>query len=229
MRLTIQHYYDFGADRALVGDDLVRADAWDALRTESDGPFALPADRAAWERAADDREEIKQRAVEINDWLAERNLDSVASYGAGGATLELWLHRLDPDRRMTLADYAPSTVARLRSLFTGVEVVQHDLLRDAALDAGIHLFHRIDTEFTNSQWKAIMQRFAHESVLFVATELIDLRRAITEWRRRRHYSGQTKAGLIRNRASMQSLWQRTHRATPLRVNDLHAWALEPKP
>jgi len=24
--------------------------AWDALRTQTDGPFSLPADRAAWER-----------------------------------------------------------------------------------------------------------------------------------------------------------------------------------
>jgi len=32
MRLTLRHVYDFGADRHLVGDNLIRPGAWDALR-----------------------------------------------------------------------------------------------------------------------------------------------------------------------------------------------------
>ena len=228
MRLTIQHYYDFGADRSLVGDDLVRAESWDALRTESAGPFALPKTRAAWERAADEREDIRRRATEINTWLSERKLKSLASYGVGGAALELWLHRLDPTRRLMLGEYAPATLSRLKTLFPEVETIRHDLLAQPPLDAEIHLFHRIDTEFTNQQWRVIMSRFANERVLFAASELIDLRRAIAAWRRRHQHSTQTKAGLIRNRAAMESLWRRTHVASPLRFNDLHAWALEPK-
>ena len=45
MRLTVRHHFDFGADRALVGHDLVRPEAWNALRTQTRGPFALPPTR----------------------------------------------------------------------------------------------------------------------------------------------------------------------------------------
>ena len=31
MRITLRHHFDFGADRPVVGDDLVRPEAWDAL------------------------------------------------------------------------------------------------------------------------------------------------------------------------------------------------------
>lgn len=46
LRVTIRHYYDFGMDRAIVGDDLVRPDAWDRLRTQTSGVFAIPPTRA---------------------------------------------------------------------------------------------------------------------------------------------------------------------------------------
>jgi hypothetical protein len=226
MRLTIQHYYDFGADRELVGDDLVRAEAWDALRTASDGPFALPADRVAWEQAAA-REDIVERARQIDAWLNANDIESLASYGVGTAALELSLRRLTPTRRLVLTDYGRSTVARLQELMPDADVVHQDLFTDQPIDAQMSLFHRIDTEFTNDQWREIMRRFAARRILFVATELIDWRRALTEWRRRREYASQTKAGLIRNRAAMESLWAHTHDATPLRFNDLHAWLLEP--
>src|SRR5690242_13241910 len=121
MRLTIQHYYDFGADRELVGDDLVRAEAWDALRTETAGPFALPADRATWEEAAG-RADIAERARQIDAWLTGHHVTSVASYGVGTAALELNLHRLSPARGLVLTDYGRSTVARLRELMPDVEV-----------------------------------------------------------------------------------------------------------
>ena len=50
----MRHHYDFGADRPVVGDDLVRAEAWDALRTRTSGAFAVAASREDLERSADD-------------------------------------------------------------------------------------------------------------------------------------------------------------------------------
>src|SRR3954452_6445823 len=107
MRLTIPHYYDFGADRALVGDDLVRPEAWDGLRTQTAGPFALPAERDELERAADEREDLAVRARAIDAWLGARGVSRLASYGVGGALLEVWLHRLHPARELIVTDYAP--------------------------------------------------------------------------------------------------------------------------
>jgi hypothetical protein len=228
MRLTIPHYYDFGEDRALVGDDLVRPAAWDALRTQTSGPFGLPATRAEWEKHADARQEIAERARGIDSWLVGRGLRCLASYGVGGAALEYWLQRLRPERRLLLGEYAPATVARLRDVFPEVEINQHDLLADPPLPADWHLFHRIDTEFTNRQWRTIFERFGEESIVLVATEVLDWQRMVSELRRKGSRRRVTRAGFVRNKSAFEALWRRTHRATPLRFHDLVGWALIPR-
>ena len=48
MRITMRHHFDFGADRGLVGDDLVRPGAWDALRTQTTGRSRRLVPRASW-------------------------------------------------------------------------------------------------------------------------------------------------------------------------------------
>src|SRR3954463_13311263 len=117
MRLTIPHYYDFGADRVHVGDDLVRAEAWDALRLNTDGPFSVPATRAAWEEAAAGRPEIQARAERIVALARDRGARRLASYGAGAAVLELWMKRAAPEIELVLTDYAPATVERVAAIF----------------------------------------------------------------------------------------------------------------
>jgi hypothetical protein len=227
MRLTIRHRFDFGADRELVGDDLVRPEAWDALRTRSGGPFALAGARAELERAAGERPDIEARARAIDAWLEQRAVRRLASYGVGGALLELWLLRLRPERELVLTDYAPATVSRVRELFPDAEVLGHNLLTDPPVVADLHLFHRIDTEFTNREWRRILERFAALPVLVVATEVIDLRRVVAELWAMRHGRSTTRAGWIRTRGAFEALWRPTHAATPLRFHDLEAWALEP--
>ena len=229
MRLTVPHWFDFGAERELVGDDLVRPEAWDALRTRTSGPFSLPDSRAEWERVADERDEIRDRCRALDAWLTERAVNRLASYGVGGATVELWLHRLNPGRELVLTDYGPATVERLADLFTEASVRQHDLLADGPIDADLHLFHRIDTEFTNRQWQDVLRRFAGVPILVVATEVADLKRIAVEfrgwWFKRRT---STRAGLLRTAGAFEALWLPTHRATRLRFNDLDAWHLEPR-
>src|SRR5215211_4464544 len=67
--ITIPHYYDFGTDRGLVGDELLRPDAWDALRTKTRGPFSLPETRGEWERNADQWKHGLVCARAIDSWL----------------------------------------------------------------------------------------------------------------------------------------------------------------
>jgi len=230
MRVTLPHYFDFGADRELVGDDLARPEAWDALRTRSGGPFALPASRSEWEQVADERPDIRDRARAIDDLLETRGVRRLASYGVGGAPLECWLHRLHGERELVLTEYAPLTLERLRAVFPEANIRRHDLLTDAPLDADLHLFHRIDTEFTNRQWRGVFEAFREVPVLVVATEVATSERIFAilralpghRWRRA------TKAGVIRNVAAFESLWRRTHMGRRLRVNDLKAWELEPR-
>src|SRR3954468_5066040 len=91
VRLTIPHWFDFGENRVHVGGDLVRAEAWDALRLNTQGAFSVPATRAAWEDAAGARPETRERAERIVAIARERGARRIASYGAGAAVLELWM------------------------------------------------------------------------------------------------------------------------------------------
>jgi hypothetical protein len=224
VRLTVRHHYDFGADRALVGDDLVRPEAWDALRTRTTGAFALGETREEWERTADEHPELEARARRLDAVLGARK---VASYGVGGATLECWLKRVNPERELVVTDYAPATVERLRPIFTEAECVVHDLAADPPLDADVHLFHRIETEFDDQRWREILARFAREQIVFVAAGQVGLRGAVIEvcrgWLPRASF-----AGWVRTRAAIEALWEPTHRATPVDVGDLPTWELEPK-
>jgi hypothetical protein len=224
----MRHHFDFGPDRDVVGDDLVRAEAWDALRTRTAGAFALAGSREELERSADARPEIGERARVIDGWLGRHDAASVASYGVGGAVLEAWLLRLRPERRLVVADYAPETVERLRGLFSEAEVERHDLLSDPPLDAELHLFHRIDTELTDPQWRGLLKRFSKERALVVATEVATARRLAQEVLLRARNRHLTRAGWLRTRDSFEALWKATHDAEPLRVHDLEGWALVPR-
>jgi hypothetical protein len=228
VRVTMRHHFDFGPDRTVVGDDLVRAEAWDALRTRTDGAFSVAASREELELSADSRPEIGERARVIDRWLERHDVGSVASYGVGGGVVEAWLLRVRPGRRLLLTDYAPGTVERLRELLPETEVTQHDLLSDPPLEADAHLFHRIDTELTDEQWRGVLERFASETILVVATEVATVRRLGQELLLRARNRHLTRAGWLRTRDSFEALWKRTHDAEPLRLHDLDGWALVPR-
>jgi len=224
----VRHHFDFGVDRQIVGDDLVRAEAWDALRTRTEGAFSVAVSRDELERTADGRPEIGDRARAIERWLAQRDADSLASYGVGGGVLEAWLLRLRVGRRLSMTDYAPQTVERLQMLFPEAEVAQHDLLTDAPLDAQVQLFHRIDTEFTDEEWRGVLRRFAGETILVVATEIATTKRLVQELMLRTRNRHLTRAGWLRTRGSFEALWRDTHVAEPLTFHDLDGWALTPR-
>jgi hypothetical protein len=224
----MRHHFDFGSDRALVGDDLLRPASWDALRTETGGAFALARTSEELERAAEARPEIGARARAIDAWLEDENVRTLASYGVGAAVLEWWLLRIRPEGRLLLTDYAPKTLERLQKLFPAIEIHRHDLLADPPLPADAHLFHRVDTELSDGQWHETLEGFAHEKVLVVATEIATARRLASELRlrtRRRHL---TRAGWLRTRDAFEALWRDTHDARPLRLHDLDGWALTPR-
>ena len=225
-RLTVPHYHDFGNDRRLVGAELDRPERWDAIRTKTESQFSLPATRGEWQRAADQWKEGAVRARAIDGWLRAQRVSSLASYGVGDGSLELWLHRLNPGRSLAITEYAPATVAWLTRVFTEVEVRHHDLLTDDPLDAELHLFSRIDQEFSNEEWEAILHRFSDRRIL-VLTEMYDLEWMRREMRLKHTDPNTTWAGWLRNRAAFEALWKRTHRSQFLRLSGLHGWALEP--
>jgi hypothetical protein len=217
-------------DRAIVGDDLVRPDAWDRLRTQTSGVFAIPPTREEFVRTAEGRADIAGRARAIDAWLERQGARVVASYGVGGAALEWWLYKLRPRRKLIVTDYGEATVQRLTETFPEVDVRFHDLSRDHPLAADVHLFHRIDTEFSSREWQEVFTRFARVPILVVATEVLDVRRLVLELRLRRRMKLRhaTKAGLIRSRAAFEALWRHTHTSQPVPMHDLSGWALRPR-
>jgi hypothetical protein len=118
--ITVVHRYDFGPDAALVGDDLGHPEAWDALRTRTTGPFALPATEADLRQTAREDVDLVARAAAIGRWLDGQGVASVASYGVGVARLELLLREARPQRELILTDYAPANVERLRELLPDI-------------------------------------------------------------------------------------------------------------
>lgn len=225
--LTVPHYFDFGVDRDLVGGDLIRPDRWDALRTQSRSVFAMATSRAEFERQVEERPELRARAAAIDAVLNEMGAVSVASYGVGGGALELSLHHISPQRKLILTDYGPETVASLARLFPEANVVEHDLRKEGPLEADVHLFHRVDTEFRNSQWKRIFRRYADKAVLFIPGEIADFARIRAELERRLFVRGLSRAGWLRNERALEALWRRTHEAQPIHVHDLDGWVLRP--
>jgi hypothetical protein len=230
LRLTLRHYYDFGADRAVVGDDLVNPKAWDGLRTQTGGAFSMPSTRSEFVRAAEGRTDIAARAAAVDAWLEQQGARAVASYGVGAAALEWCLHALRPERRLIVTDYGEKTVERLAALFPEAQPRHHDLLRDDPLVADAHLFHRIDTELDDREWRRVFARFHDASILVVATEVLDLKRFLLELKIRPGLKrrGASRAGYIRTRAAFEALWQPTHAAQRLQMHDLEAWALVPR-
>jgi hypothetical protein len=228
MRMTIRHVYDFGSDRALVGDDLVRPEAWDALRTRSDGPFAMAQTRDEAERQALADPDLVARADALGAWLRREGVRRLVSYGVGSGTLELLLSRHEAAPQLVLTDYGPETVQQLRGLLPGAEVLRHDLLIDAPLDGDVHLFHRIDTEFDNGQLRSLLRRFADRRVLVIATGTVTVAEGLREVAYRFRNRNVSRAGWRRTRATFDALWRPTHEAQPLTFHDLPGWDLTPR-
>lgn len=226
--LTLPHRYDFGDDTKVVGDDLLQAEAWDALRTQTTGAFAMARDRAELERQADERPEIGERMREVDALLTEGGARKVVSYGVGGGLPELWLLRINPGRELVVTDFAPETVNRLRGILPEAEVHKHDLLNEAPLEGDMHVFHRIDTELDNEQWRGVYRRFAAEPVLVVAGEFLPVRDIPKHLRIACYNRKATNAGWMRTQGAFNSLWRKTHRASHRRLSDLDGWLLEPK-
>lgn len=229
MRLTVPHLVEFDEEADVVGDDLLRPDAWDALRVQTAGAYSIPASRDEYEKRYEAEGVIRTRAGAITKWLDGASCERLASYGAGVAVLELALARLAPARHVIATDYAPETVSRLDALLTEVEIARHDLLADDPLDADIHLFHRIDTELSDDDWRAVFARFSARRVLVLPGGVISSRQAVsrlTSIRRRR--SATTRAGWLRTASRLEELWADTHAHERSRFADVDGWILRPR-
>jgi hypothetical protein len=226
MTVTMRHHFDFGPSRALVGEALSDAESWDALRMQGGQGFRIASSEAEHGELASAQLHTRQRMVELAGLLARDGVESVVSYGVGTAVSEYWLRRLLPDVTLVLTEVGPCTCARLKVLFPGVRVLQHDLRTDPPVSGDLHLFNRLDTEFSNNEWRALLRRFATQRIVFCATETLTWRRAIVESVRALQ-PGTATAGWLRNRAGFESFLGTAHDYAPVTVGVLPTWRLSP--
>jgi hypothetical protein len=223
MRLTFPHYFDFSADRARVGSQLVKPSAWDAVR-DSEGPFGLPETRSAWEAKAADPG-TAARARDIAAIARELGARRICSYGVGTGVIELQLSRAARELDLVCTDYAPRAVRRLQELFFEATVIQHDLLSDEPLDCDLHLLHRVDTEFSNHDLARILVRF-HQPVLLVPTQFLDWRVVVRELLLRLRRPRATRAGWLRSEAAFRALWHERLDTQDVLVGDARGFLLK---
>jgi hypothetical protein len=198
--------------------------AWDRLRSGT-GAYHAPTTPTELQAAAWQHPELAARARAVDDHLEQVGARTAASYGVGSGLLEWWLLEHNPSRPLTITEFAPTSLEILHASLPTARVEGHDLLTDGPLDVDVHVFHRVDTEFTNEQWHDIYARFARERILVAISELLTVERILE---RRSQREDLTKAGWLRTRRAVERLWSATHTATPTRIGDLDGWDLRPR-
>lgn len=151
----------------------------------------------------------------------------MCSYGVGVAYLERNLLLAAPELELTCTDFAPRAVERLRGLFQEATFVLHDLRTDPPLDSDLHLFHRLDTEFSDDEWPEVFARF-RAPVLVVATELLGLRNIARELLAFVRHPRASKAGWIRSEDALRALWSASHEDRRVELYDLPGYVLTPR-
>ena len=170
-----------------------------------------------------------ERAREIDRWLEENGVGTLASYGVGGGILEWWLRAA---AAQSAGCCSPSTRPRP---WSGCECFSRTPKSTATTSsptrrsqADAHLFHRVDTELSDAEWRETLRRFAGAVVLVVATEVATPQRLLQELLLRLRSRRLSRAGWLRTRGAFEALWRDTHEARPLRLHDLEGWSLEPR-
>ena len=239
MKCTVKHFSRFSVEKG-VGGDLNRPQAWDALRshTGQDDPFAFPADRRQWQDKAMGNEALNRRADDLAKFIHGGGYGAVHSFGVGTAALEFLLKRRLKNVIMHCSDYAPKTVEILRGFFPEAEVGCFDMGKDrfpAAPEHGLCLLHRVDTEFSDGQWRDMFGRMADagiRDIVFIPHALIGpadiLKEAVKGWLRP-WVKGMAFAGYVRTKQRLFELWQDHYRlCREIPAGDLRGFVLNLK-
>jgi hypothetical protein len=226
VKLAVRRVYDFGTERDEVGSTLLSPEAWDAVR-RLPGAFRLPETREEW-LAAGSTEPYISRAAAVVGLARECGARSLCSHGVGTALLEQQVQLLAPELALTCTDFAPGTLAGLRSLFEGVELVLSDLRDVAGLpEADLHLMHRLDQELSREEWHRVFAS-VQAPLLFVPSEILTPVAAVKELVRRVVRPRATSAGLFRNEAALRDLWSPWFDDRRITVADEGGFLLTPK-
>jgi hypothetical protein len=234
VRKTIRAYSDFAEYADVVGGNLLSPAAWDALRGSGARYFSLYERRQDWLASFADNKELKERAQVIVSLCREQGLSRIFSVGAGIGGLEYLIKTENPDLHLTCTDFAPKATDRLREVFEECDEVEvFDVMQDEwrATPETLYMFHRVDTELSDRDWRRCFARMAASGVspvLVVATELLTpekkKRMRHLYLSHRLHRKPLTFTGYVRNREAFRMLWSSGYdTAREMGVGDLEGF------
>lgn len=219
MKLTIPHYFDFKQKALLIGDSLDTAAGWDRLRGSGEDHmnFTIPETPQRWRQNSIRDQDIPRQAQDIVNLTKIHGFDRINSYGVGTAFLEYHVKQQRKDVYLQCSDYTPEAIERLKHVFREAdEIIQFDMLYDQWVDDGhmcLYLFYRVDTAFTNEEWRRIFKKLSVagiEHVLFVPCEFLCFKRFVTQkikWVMRTFQKRPlTMAGYLRTKDAFRSIF-----------------------
>ncbi|KAA0253152.1 MAG: hypothetical protein EDX89_15170 [Acidobacteria bacterium] len=240
----MRRYYPFGGSSAvLVTGALRSAEDWDGLRTEPrETFFSISPVREEWLRHCtggaekDGTGNLTARADAIVAVVRELRLTGIESFGVGGAYLEFNLKSKAPDLHLAVSDVGDGWRKRLSAVFHECDEIRVlDLTRDPmpTHPERLYLLHRVETSFSNREWKRVFFRLAQagaEYVLFVPSGLLSVEYWWREVKalaaRQLRGTRSSFAGYVRNRDGLQALWRREYSLIAERdVGGLHGFLL----
>lgn len=177
---TMKHYQIFGESTANMKDQaLVSEEAWDVLR-ENHPFFSIADTREEWLKAAEleiekdgQDKHVSKRADDTVQLLKEKGMTRLFSIGSGGGALEYQIKKRMPEVTIVCSDYSPTTVERLKKVFTECEdVITYDALTgDYAMvqeryikEHGLCMVYRIDASFSDTEWTRVFDAMAKASI-----------------------------------------------------------------
>lgn len=217
--MTIPQYVDLG------GQSYGSAEDWTRLRT-ADGPFALEA-RAVW-LAGSKQLEIRNRAEAIAGVARELGATRIASSGVGTGMLEQALAEAAlPRLHRDLLRFHPRRPQGPRGVLRRVRSPRARSDTDDPVEADLHPFHRVETEFDNAGWREVFRRLRVERILFTGEFVLT-------WARARYLIALAakcagdRGGHLRTPAALRRLWWNTHGAEAVGVGDLPGFLHTPR-
>jgi len=218
MKCTIKNYYYFKNGEKPVGNSLSSEAAWAALRLDNaDTPFSLPRERRLWVAKALKEDAIRSRAQAIVRLVTEAGFSKIYSPGCGCAFLEYNVKTLLPRLSLYCSDSCGVSVEILKKIFIEADDVRKSDIASGgwrAESGALYLFHRVDQEFDDAQWRQIflaMHQARIKHILFIPCELLGIGGLIKKKIKFSLYAARKNkpifAGYARTKASFMALWE----------------------
>ncbi|RKJ20031.1 hypothetical protein D7X48_10755 [bacterium D16-50] len=209
--MKIRHFYCFDTKASTnMHSDALDRNNWEVLRAYEDGgAFSLERTREDYIKNCEGSQSYKETAQKISHIVQKNKWNTVVSLGVGKAVLEYQLKKMSPQLTIECTDFTKQSLDMLGKMF--VECDRFSVFDIANDDFSVYrdmdavIMHRISTEFTRTQWKAIFHKMHDagiKNVLFIPTELLTIKSAIKE---KLHYV----ANIIRHKKNIFCGWMYT--------------------